>query len=60
MTLLTICRTALREIGGFNVPASFFTSGDPTAVQCVALANRAGKTLEQDVRWAELVTRLPG
>src|SRR5262245_36207707 len=56
MSLLTICRTALREIGGFDVPPSFFTSNKPTAVQCVALANRAGKTIEQDVRWAELVT----
>ena len=56
MTLATICRTALQEIGGVDIPTSFFTSAQPNAVRCVALANRAGRTLEKDVRWAQLVT----
>jgi hypothetical protein len=56
VSLLTIATKALKEVGGFNVPSSFFTSGDPTAVQCVALANRAGRTLEQDCRGSELLT----
>ena len=56
MSLLTICTAALEEIGGINVPSSFYSSTDPTAVQVVALANRAGKTLEKEVRWQELIT----
>jgi len=56
MTLLSIATSALNEIGGFDVPTTFFGSNNLTAKQVVALCNRAGKTLEQDVRWSELVT----
>lgn len=56
MTLATICTAALQEIGGFDVPSSFYGNSNLTATQCVALANRAGRTLEKDVRWAELLT----
>lgn len=56
MTLLTICRSALREIGGFDVPSTFYGNSNLTATQCVALANRAGRTLEKELRWAELIT----
>lgn len=55
MSLLTIATAALQEIGGFDVPSSFYGNSNLTATQCVALANRAGKTLEQDIRWAELI-----
>lgn len=56
MTLLAICQNALKEIGGFDVPSSFYGNTNITATQCVALANREGKTLEKELRWAELLT----
>ena len=56
MSLLTICTNALSEIGGFDIPATFYGNGVLTAKQCVALANREGKTLEKELRWSELVT----
>jgi hypothetical protein len=56
MSLLTICTAALDEIGGFDVPGSFYGSTNATATQIVALCNREGKTLEKEIRWAELVT----
>ncbi len=56
MTLLSICTAALDEIGGFDVPGSFYGSTNPTAKQIVAICNREGKTLEKEIRWAELVT----
>lgn len=55
MTLATICRNALYEIGGFQVPTSFYGNPDLTARQCLALVTRAGKTLERDMRWQELL-----
>ena len=56
MSLLTICQDALKELSGFKLPSSFFGSADQTAVQCVALANRGGRTLEKELRWQELIT----
>jgi len=56
MSLLTIATNALNEIGGFDVPGSFYGSTNATASQIVALCNREGKTLEKEIRWAELVT----
>jgi hypothetical protein len=56
MTLLSICTAALDEIGGFDVPGSFYGSTNATATQIVAICNREGKTLEKEIRWAELVT----
>ncbi len=56
MSLLTICQDALNSIGGFNVPASFYSNTDLTAKQCVALVNEAGKDLEKGDRWSELIT----
>jgi len=56
MSLLTICTNALSEISGFDVPSTFYGNTNLTAKLCVALANREGKTLEKEIRWAELVT----
>lgn len=56
MSLLTICQDALKELSGFAMPSSFYGSNNPTAVSCVALANRAGRTLEKELRWQELIT----
>lgn len=56
MTLLTICQTALREIGEYTVPATIVSNTDPSAVQLLALANRTGRTLAQDYRWQVLLT----
>jgi hypothetical protein len=56
MTLLSICTAALDEIGGFDVPGSFYGNTNATAKQIVAICNREGKTLEKEIRWAELVT----
>lgn len=55
MTLRTICEDALRELGGFEVPATFVGNGNLTARQCVALVQRAGRTLEREHRWVELI-----
>jgi hypothetical protein len=56
MSLLTIAENALNEIGGFDVPTSFYGSTNATAKQIVAICNREGKTLEKEIRWAELIT----
>lgn len=55
-TLGAICRDALAEIGGFEVPATFGGNLNRTAVRCVALLNREGKTLEKENRWSELIS----
>jgi hypothetical protein len=56
MTLLTLATAALDGLSGFKVPASFYGSSNPTAKLCVALANEAGKDLEKEHRWQELIT----
>lgn len=56
MSLRAICQSALREIGGFEVPASFFGNGNITARQCLALVLRDGNTLERENRFASLIT----
>ena len=55
MTLLTICTDALEEIGSVEVPASFIGSNLPTAKLCVALVNRAGRSLERTHRFNSLI-----
>lgn len=55
MTLRTICEDALLELSGFELPSSFFGNGNLTARSCVALVQRAGRTLERELRWAELI-----
>ena len=45
MTLLSICQSALEEIGAVDVPASFFGNVSDTAVQTRALANRVLRDL---------------
>jgi hypothetical protein len=54
MTLATICNAALSSMAGFERPASFFGSTNPTAVQCVALLEEAGRSLERKHRWSAL------
>lgn len=44
MSLLTICQNVAKE-AGFSAPASIISSTDKTAIQLLALANRAGKLL---------------
>jgi hypothetical protein len=56
MTLLTICQTVLRETGKFQVPSTIVSNADPTAVQLLALANRTGRTLANDLRWQVLLS----
>ena len=55
MSLLSIATTALQEIGGFDIPTTFYGNLNKTAVACVALSNRDARSLEQDVRWSELI-----
>ena len=55
-TLGEIARAALQEIGGFEVPATFGGNLNLTAVRCVALLNREGRTLEMENRWTELIS----
>ena len=54
-TLLSICQSALREIGDFAVPSAIVGSTDPIAVQLLALAQRSGKTLAADHKWQVLL-----
>ncbi len=56
MTLLTIASKALKAIGGFDVPASFYSNTNLTATQVVALANESGQDLEKEIRWQQLIT----
>lgn len=55
VTLLTICTDALEEIGSVDVPSSFIGSNLPTAKLCVALVNRAGRSLERTHRFNALI-----
>lgn len=55
MSLLSICTNALSEIGGVEVPSTFFQSGNLTARQCVALVLRGGNDLERTNRFAALI-----
>lgn len=55
MALIDICTNALREIGGVEVPSSFFGSGNPTARQCLALVQRGGNDLERANRFTSLI-----
>lgn len=56
MSLSTICTKALKGMSGFNVPPTFYSSSDLTAVLCVALANESGQDLEKEIRWSQLIT----
>lgn len=56
MALINICTKALRGISGFDVPDSFYSNANLTAVLCVALAHESGQDLEKEVRWQELIT----
>jgi hypothetical protein len=51
MSLLTVCNSALTEIGLSSLTA-IIGSTDPQAVQALALANRAGKEMAEDPRAA--------
>lgn len=55
MTLKTICQSALEEIGGWEVPSSFFGNTNLTAKSCLNLVQRAGNSLERRHRWVELI-----
>jgi hypothetical protein len=56
MSLLSICTAALEEIGGFEIPGSFYGNPNPTAKQCLRLVEREGSTLEKEHRWTALIT----
>jgi hypothetical protein len=55
MSLLTIATKALKGISGFDIPASFYSNTNLTAVLCVALANECGQDLEKEIRWQQLI-----
>ena len=55
MSLLSICKSGLCEIREFNVPSSIVGNTDPSAVQLLALANRAGRSLALDHKWQRLL-----
>lgn len=55
MALIDICTSALRAMGGVEVPASFVGNGNLTARQCVALVTEAGNSLERTNRWSALI-----
>lgn len=50
-TLLQICQNVLNENGQFNVPDTIVGNTDPAAVQLLALANRAGRSIAYDNTW---------
>lgn len=55
MSLKEICTNALKELGSFEIPSSFFGNTNLTARQCVALAQREGQALVREHRWADLI-----
>lgn len=55
MTLATICTNAIKELGSFELPATFYGNTNLTARQCVALVQREGQTLVREHRWSELI-----
>lgn len=54
-TLLTICQTALKEIGDYDVSTTIVGNSNPTAVQMLALANRSGQQLCKRYKWQVLL-----
>ena len=56
MSLLSICTDALDQIGGVEVPGSFYGNSNPTAKQALKLVQQEGKSLEKEYRWAALIT----
>lgn len=56
MSLKDICSNAIKELGSFELPASFYGNTNLTARQCVALVQREGQTLVREHRWSELIT----
>jgi hypothetical protein len=56
MSLHSICTNALNELGGFEVPGSFYGNANATATKCVALVTREGNSLEKEFRWSVLIT----
>lgn len=56
MSLRTLCRAALNELGTFDVPNTFVNSNNPDARQCYAFANKIGKMLIRMYRWEVLQT----
>jgi len=56
MTLLTIVKTALNEIGSTEVPSTVVGNENETAKQSLALANRALRETAKRTKW-ELLTR---
>lgn len=57
MTLLTVCQSVARD-SGFDAPASIFGNSDETAVQLLALANKAGEVLARKP-WQNLQSEYP-
>jgi len=55
-TLEDICTAALEEIGGFDIPSSFFGNDNPDAVQIRRAALRMGRELEREYKWQDLRT----
>lgn len=56
MSLLTLATKALRGISGFDIPSTFYSNTNLTAVLCTALANESGQDLEKEHRWNELIS----
>ncbi len=57
MTLLTIAQNTLREIPGFEVPASIIGNENETAVLSLALINRALLEVRRRSNWDQLTVR---
>jgi len=56
MSLLTIIQTALREIGSIEVPTTVVGNQNETAINSLALTNRALRETAKRTKW-ELLTR---
>lgn len=56
MSLLSICQDALKEIGGVEVPSSFYGNNNLTARQCLSLVKAGGNSLEISHRWTALIS----
>ena len=55
MSLLTVIQGAITESGFGSAPVSVIGNTDALAVQCLALANRAGKVIATAHNWQNLI-----
>lgn len=56
MTAKSICENALKELGSFNIPATFVGSSLADSKLAIAQLRRVGNTLAREHDWSSLIT----